>query len=159
MSGNGDGTFGPPTDYDSNSNGYGGPGFAGDFNSDGVSDLAVPGQTSSNVPVVLLYLSTPAADLRPTALNFGSEQVGKTSSPKKVKLTNDGNSKLKISGITVSGDFREQNNCGKGLAVGKSCTIQVSFKPTQKGIRTGQVTIADNAPAHTQKIALQGTGK
>ena len=159
VSGNGDGTFGPPTDYDSNSNGYGQAGFAGDFNSDGVSDLAIPGQSSSNAPVVFLFLSTPTPNLRPTALNFGSEQVGKTSSPKKVKLTNDGNSKLTISSIAVSGDFREQNNCGKGLAVGKSCTIQVSFKPTQKGIRTGQVTIADNAPAHTQKVALQGTGK
>ena len=160
MSGNGDGTFGPPTDYDSNSNGYGAAGFAGDFNSDGVSDLGIPGQSpASNSPLVFLYLSTPTPNLLPTALNFGSEQVGKTSSPKKVKLTNAGNAKLKISSITVSGDFLEQNNCGKGLAVGKSCTIQVSFKPTQKGIRSGQMTVADNAPAHTQKVALQGMGK
>jgi len=157
VNGNGDGTFGPPTEYDSNA--YGGSGFAGDFNSDGVSDLGIPGQTLSNAPVVFLYLSTPTPDLVPTFLNFASEQVGKTSSPKKVKLTNDGNSKLKISGITVSGDFLEQNNCGKGLAVGKSCTIQVSFKPTQKGILKGDVTISDNAPGRTQKIALQGTGK
>ncbi len=160
MSGNGDGTFGPPTDYDSNSNGYGGAGFAGDFNSDGVADLANPGQSpASNTPVVFLYLSTPTPNLFPTALNFGSEQVGKTSSPKKIKLTNTGNAKLKISSVTVSGDFLEQNNCGKGLAVGKSCTIQVSFKPTQKGIRTGQVTLTDNAPGRIQKVALHGTGK
>jgi len=159
LSGNGEGTFGSPTEYDSNSNGYGGGGFAGDFNSDGVADFGIPGQTSSNAPVVFLYLSTPTPNLRPIALNFGSEQVGKTSSPKNVKLTNDGNSKLKISSITVSGDFLEQNNCGKGLAVGKSCTIQVSFKPTQKGILKGEVSIADNAPGRTEKVALQGTGK
>lgn len=158
MRGNGDGTFQSPFDYASY--GLGVVAVAGDFNSDGVSDLGIPGQiATSNTPVVSLYLSTPTPNLLPTALNFGSEQVGKTSPPKKVKLTNAGNAKLKISGITVSGDFLEQNNCGKGLAVGKSCSIQVSFKPTQKGIRAGQVTIADNAPAHTQKVALQGMGK
>jgi hypothetical protein len=160
MSGNGDGTFGLPTEYDSNSNGYGIGGFAGDFNSDGVSDLAIPGQNStSNTPVVFLYLSTPSPNLRPTALNFGTVQVGKTSFPKKVKLATFGNSRLKISSIAVSGDFLEKNNCGKGLAVGKSCTIQVSFKPQAKGVRTGEVTITDNAPGRTQKVSLRGTGK
>jgi hypothetical protein len=161
MGGNGDGTFGPPTEFDSDSNGYGTASpIAGDFNSDGVSDLGLPGENPlTNAPVVFLYLSTPTPNLQPTALNFGSEQVGKTSSPKKVKLTNAGNSKLKISSITVSGDFLEQNNCGKGLAVGKSCTIQISFKPTAKGVRTGDVSVADNAPGRTQKISLQGTGK
>jgi hypothetical protein len=104
-------------------------------------------------------LSTPSPSLRPAALNFGAEPVGKTSSPKKVKLTNAGNAKLKISSINVSGDFLEQSNCGKGLAVGKSCTIQVSFKPQTKGIRTGEVSIADNAPGHTQRVSLKGTGK
>jgi hypothetical protein len=160
MIGNGDGTFGPPEEYDSNSNGFQAGEVAGDFNSDGVSDLGIAGQDpTSNTPVVFLYLSTPTPNLLPTALNFGAVPVGKTSSPKKVKLTNTGNSKLKISNITVSGDFLQQNNCGKGLAVGKSCTIQVSFKPKAKGIRTGEVSIADNAPGRTQKIHLKGTGK
>jgi hypothetical protein len=92
-------------------------------------------------------------------LNFGTVQVGKTSFPKNVKLTNFGNAKLKISSITVSGDFLEQNTCGKGLAVGKSCTIRVSFKPQAKGIRIGQVSIADNAPGGRQIVPLRGTGK
>jgi len=162
MNGNGDGTFGPPMEYDSNSNGQAVNALAGDFNSDGVSDLGIPGQiytSTGYLPVVFLYLSTPAPNLFPSALNFGAEPVGKTSPPKKVTLTNVGNAKLKISGITVSGDFLEQNNCGKGLAVGKRCTIQVSFKPQAKGIRTGQVTIADNASDHSQKVSLKGTGK
>jgi hypothetical protein len=158
MIGNGDGTFGLPQEYDSASNGYQLGAAVGDFNSDGVSDLAIPG-SSSNAPVVFLYLSTPTPSLLPTALNFGAEQVGKTSSPKKVKLTNEGNAELKISSITVSGDFLEQNNCGKGLAVGKSCTIQVSFKPQAKGVRMGVVTVTDNAPGRRQTVSLKGTGK
>ena len=160
MIGNGDGTFGPPEGYDSNSNGFQAGAVAGDFNSDGVSDLGILGQDpTSNTPIVFEYLSTPTPNLFPTALTFGAEQVGKTSSPKKVRLTNDGNAKFKISSITVSGDFLQQNNCGKGLAVGRSCTIQVSFRPQAKGIRTGQVTIADNAPGRRQKFSLKGTGK
>ena len=158
MSGNGDGTFQFPFDYFGSGLGVGV--IAGDFNSDGVSDLGIPGQIStSNAPVVFLYLSTPTPNLFPTALNFGGEPVGQTSAPKKVKLTNAGNARLKISSITVSGDFLQTNNCGKGLAVGKTCTIQVSFKPKVKGLRTGQLSITDNAPGHTQKVSLKGVGK
>jgi hypothetical protein len=160
MGGNGDGTFGLPVEFDANSNGFGGGGVFGDFNSDGVSDLGIAGSTtSSNTPVVFLYLSTPTPNVSPTAVSFGPEQVGKTSSPRKVRLTNAGNARLNISGITVSGDFLEQHSCGKSLAVGQSCTIQVNFKPRAKGIRTGQVTITDNAPGRTQRISLKGTGK
>jgi hypothetical protein len=160
MIGNGDGTFGPPQEYDYSSNGNQPNVVAGDFNSDGVSDLGIPGQSStSNTPVVFLYLSTPTPNLLPTALDFGGEPVGKTSSPRKVKLSNTGNARLKISSITVSGDFLEQDNCGKGLAAGRSCTIQISFKPQAKGIRRGQVTIADSAPGHRQRVSLKGTGE
>jgi hypothetical protein len=160
VSGNGDGTFGPPVEYDGNSNGFGGAQVIGDFNSDGVSDLGITGASpTSNAPVVFLYLSTPTPNVSPTAVSFGPVQVGKTSSPRKVRLTNAGNARLNISHITVSGDFLEQHSCGKTLAVGQSCTIQVNFKPRAKGIRTGQVTITDNAPGRTQRISLKGTGK
>jgi VCBS repeat protein/HYDIN/CFA65/VesB family protein len=160
MRGNGDGTFGPPTEYDSTSNGQTGGIAAADFNSDGVGDLAIPGQAgNSNAPVIFLYLSTPTPNLRPTVLVFGAVQVGKTSPAKEVTLSNTGNSKLIISSITASGDFLQQNNCGTGLNAGKSCTIQVSFKPQAKGIRKGDVSIVDNAPGKTQNVHLQGTGK
>jgi hypothetical protein len=160
MSGNGDGTFGPPIAYDALANGYSANLVAGDFNTDGVRDLGITGQSStSNTPAIFLYLSTPTPNLFPTALDFGAEAVGKTSSPKKVRLTNSGNAKLKISKIAVSGDFLQQNGCGTSLAVGTSCTISVSFKPQAKGIRTGDVTISDNAPGGRQKVFLKGTGK
>jgi hypothetical protein len=160
MRGHGDGTFGPPVEYDSTSNGQNTGMVGADFNSDGVGDLAIPGQTgANNTSVVFLYLSTPTPNLRPSSLTFGAVQVGKTSAAKNVKLSNTGNSKLKISSITVSGDFVQQNNCGTGLNAGKSCTIQVSFKPQAKGIRKGDVSIVDNAPGKTQNVHLLGTGK
>ena len=158
--GNGDGTFGNSVEFDVPSN-YRATPSAGDFNSDGVADLAIPAQVYSGgyQNVVFLYLSAPAPSLRPTTLKFAGVPVGQTSPPKKVRLSNIGNSKMKISAITVSGDFLETNNCGKGLAIGKSCTVQVSFKPQSKGVRTGEVSIADNAPGGMQKLSLKGTGK
>jgi hypothetical protein len=158
--GNGDGTFGSSVEFDVPSN-YRTIPSAGDFNSDGVADLVIPAQVynAGYQNVVFLYLSAPAPSLRPTALKFGGEPIGQTSPAKKVRLSNIGNSRMKISTISVSGDFLQTNNCGKGLAVGKSCTIKVSFKPTSKGIRTGEVSIADNAPGKTQKVSLRGIGK
>jgi hypothetical protein len=158
--GNGDGTFGNSVEFDVPSGDRTIP-SVGDFNSDGVEDIAIPAQVYNGnyEGVVFLYLSSPTPSLRPTALKFAGEPVGQTSPPKKVRLSNIGNSKLKISAISVSGDFLETNNCGKGLAIGKSCTIQVSFKPTSKGIRTGELSIVDNAPGKTQKVSLKGTGK
>jgi hypothetical protein len=72
-------------------------------------------------------------------------------------LTNSGNGPLKFS-ITVTGDFLQTSNCGKRREIGKSCTIEVSFKPKSKGVRTGLVRIADNASASPQTVHLKGTG-
>jgi hypothetical protein len=157
--GNGDGTFVLPSAYDSF--GYYGNSVlvVGDFNGDGVADIGLAGATAQNTAVELLYLSTPAPSLFPNSLNFGKVQVGKTSSPKKVSFTNIGNSGMKISSIKVSGDFVEKNDCGKSLAVGKSCTIQVSFKPTQKGTHKGTVSISDNAPGSPHYVDLTGIGQ
>jgi len=45
------------------------------------------------------------------------------------------------------------------VAPAASCLIKVSFTPTQTGLRTGAVTITDNAADSPQSIALSGTGK
>jgi hypothetical protein len=94
----------------------------------------------------------------PISLNFGTEPVRKTAAPKKITLTNSGNGPLKLSIIIVTGDFLQTNNCGKRREIGKSCTIEVSFKPKSKGVRTGLVRIADNASASPQTEHLKGTG-
>jgi hypothetical protein len=45
------------------------------------------------------------------------------------------------------------------VAAGASCTINVTFKPTAGGTRTGAVTISDNASASPQTVALTGTAE
>ncbi len=76
-------------------------------------------------------------------------------------LTNTGTSTLNISSITTSGDFGQiasTKPCGSTLAAGKSCTIDVTFTPTEVGARTGTLTLTDNSPSSPQTVALSGTG-
>lgn len=100
----------------------------------------------------------PAAALSPTSLTFSSQNVGTTSAAQAVTLTNSGNIAMTISGITISGDFAQTNNCAATLAVNSSCTINVKFTPTATGTRSGTLTVTDNAPGSPQTVGLSGTG-
>ena len=65
---------------------------------------------------------------------------------------------LGIVGIRASGDFSQTHTCGPSVAVGASCTLSVTFKPTATGTRTGTLTITDNSIPPTQTVSLTGTG-
>src|SRR5260370_17714507 len=61
--------------------------------------------------------------------------------------------------VTVSGDFLQSNNCPSRVAPGANCTVNVSFKPTAVGARTGVLLLTDNASASPQNVLLTGTGQ
>jgi kumamolisin len=106
--------------------------------------------------------SGPTVTVSPTSLKFPKTAEGATSAKKPVTLTNTGTSTLDISNIATSGDFGQTTSskpCGSTLAAGKSCTIEVTFTPTQAGARTGTLTITDNSPSSPQTVALSGTGE
>lgn len=93
-------------------------------------------------------------------LTFPARPVGTTSAALFVTLSNTGAADaLGITSIAANGDFHVMSNtCGTSLAAGNSCTIGITFRPTQTGTRTGTLTIKDfnvNSP-HT--VALSGTG-
>ena len=162
--GGGDGRFdGPVTlPYSSTSTAGSIGGFSvADFNSDGKLDFLYAGNNpegSTNVQVLL----GSAASISPTTTFEYENQVGKTSTPQKVVLSNVGNGGLKISGISITGtgaaQFAQQNNCGAGLASDKSCLIQVVFKPTADGTFTAAVSIAYEGAGSPQSIPLLGLG-
>jgi hypothetical protein len=102
--------------------------------------------------------TAPVVSLSPTSLTFPAQRLGTSSSAQSVTLTNTGNATLSITSISTSGDFSQTNTCGFSVAVGASCTITVTFKPTAAGTRTGAVTITDNASPATQTVSLTGTG-
>ena len=53
----------------------------------------------------------------------------------------------------------QTNTCGTSLAVKKSCSISVTFTPTQTGTRLGALMISDNATGSPQSVSLSGVGK
>jgi hypothetical protein len=104
----------------------------------------------------------PAVTLAPTSLVWGKVLVGVTKGPKVITLTNSGTATLNIGSIAASGDFALATGlkpCGSTLAAGKFCKIRVTFTPTQIGLRSGNVTITDNAGNSPQQVPLSGTGK
>jgi hypothetical protein len=123
-----------------------------------------------NVPGSPQQVSLTAQVIDPLALpsvinwNFGTQKVNTSSAPKAITLSNPGLTALTINSnsITISGgnssDFSETNNCPASLAPKTSCTIDVAFKPTAKGLRSSSLVIIDNAFNNPQRISLSGTG-
>jgi hypothetical protein len=100
----------------------------------------------------------PYVKLTPSTLTFAGQNVGTTSPAQNVTLKNTGTASLTITSIAATGDYAQTNTCGSGLAANKSCTISVTFTPTQAGMRTGAVNVTDNAIGSPQSVALSGTG-
>ena len=133
----------------------------------GTSTVTITGTSGSLTATTTLQLTVtagggPVVTLAPTSLTWGAVLVGTTKGPKVVVLTNSGTATLNIGSITASGDFALTTGlkpCGSTLAAGKNCKIRVTFTPTQIGLRSGAVTITDNAPNSPQQVPLTGTGK
>jgi hypothetical protein len=92
------------------------------------------------------------------SLTFPSTGIGQSSAAQSLLLTNTGNLSLNETGISVTGDFSETDNCSGGINVGAACAISVTFKPTAAGTRTGTLSIADDGPGSPHVINLTGTG-
>ncbi len=151
---NGDGTFQPPVYYPAG----GEPRFvvAGDFNGDHKLDL-LDSYYERDQAIVLL--NTGVVSLSPTtALQYSPQLIGTASPRQTVTLTNTGTSALTISSIVATGPFRESNTCGKIVAAGAECKIEVSFQSQTIGDAFGSISISDSASSRPQVIALRAEG-
>jgi len=78
-----------------------------------------------------------------------------------VKLTNTAEIPLASISISVTGDFHVINDCPSSLAAHASCSLSVTFTPTELGSRTGTLTVHDNWAGnaiHPPTVALSGSG-
>ncbi|HET9281327.1 MAG TPA: choice-of-anchor D domain-containing protein [Candidatus Angelobacter sp.] len=95
----------------------------------------------------------------PSSLNFGAEYVGVASAAQSVTLTNTGTMTLTISSFTITADYEQTNNCGASLAPGASCILNVDFRPTTTGLRTGTLFVTGNVfGTPPPVVTLSGTG-
>jgi hypothetical protein len=91
-------------------------------------------------------------------MTFATELVGTTSPAQSITLSNYGTTTVNITGITVTTDFGETDNCGSSLVSGASCTVNVTSTPTATGFVTGTLSVTDSAPGTPQTVSLSGSG-
>jgi hypothetical protein len=101
--------------------------------------------------------SAPLVYAAQSSLTFAPVAVGTSYTPQTVTITNTGPATANVSGVSVSGDYSQTNNCGS-LPTGSSCVVSVTFHPSVSGTRTGTLTVSSNAGNGAATVSLTGTG-
>ncbi len=106
-------------------------------------------------------IAPPGVSLSPSVMpGFPATALGVISAPQVVTLTNNGGLPLSIGSIATSGDFviAQGGTCGTNLAASGTCTIPIAFAPSAGGLRSGNLTITDNAGNSPNTLSLSGNG-
>jgi Abnormal spindle-like microcephaly-assoc'd, ASPM-SPD-2-Hydin len=109
-------------------------------------------QLTGNLPVPALSISpSPVAD-------SGAVAIGVINPWQSISVYSVGTAPATITNISVTGDFSQTGNCIGVLPVSESCYVNVFFRPTAAGVRTGTLLITDDSSGSPQSIPLSGTG-
>jgi hypothetical protein len=134
-------------------------------------NVAAPA-TSQSIPLTGT-VTIPTYTVSPTAISFPNQAINTTSAAQTVTITNTGTVPLPLTNIALGGTnrnrFAETNTCGanafrpfpSSLAVGASCTVSTTFRPTTATANTASMTISVGGgatPAQTV-VPLTGTGQ
>ncbi len=97
------------------------------------------------------------ATMTPTTQDFGNQAVGFQSAPATFTIRNNSIFAVSVDSVTTTGDFVvASNSCGNSIPTQGTCTLDVAFKPTALGPRTGTVKAAVSG---TNLVSsLTGTG-
>ncbi len=102
---------------------------------------------------------TPSLVLAPGTLSFPTTTVGSTSASQSVTLRNTGTGAATLSTPTSSADFNiAGTTCGSTLNPGSSCTLSISFSPSQNATELGTASISDGTTMYTVSLNGAGTG-
>jgi hypothetical protein len=108
-------------------------------------------------------LSPPESfSINPTSVEFGNQMVNTTSAPRAVTVTNTGSTPQPVRG-RVGGtpgqweNFASTNDCPTMLAVGASCTLNITFTPSATGGRGASLAV-DGTFEEEGFVNLGGTG-
>lgn len=97
-------------------------------------------------------------------LVFKEQPIGKTSGHQAVTVINRANAPRIITGIDISGNFAQTNDCPQELMVGDSCTFDVTFTPVAVGLTHGSLEISCIDPLFSTvklwaTVDFSGSGK
>lgn len=112
----------------------------------------------SQTPLPPLILSTRSCPVTESSQTFQPQLVGTTSPVYQIGVSNPIEQTMTISSIVTTGDFAETDNCNVPITGDNFCTLNVTFRPTTGGTRTGTITITDTAAGSPHVIALNGIG-
>ncbi len=111
--------------------------------------------------------NAPNISISPSSYNFGSVNVGTSSSPQTFTISNTGTADLIISSMSITGSDSDQFTLQAGtctsltptISAGGSCTVTVTFSPTSEGSKTASLQISSNdSDTPTLNVSLSGTG-
>jgi hypothetical protein len=153
--GNGDGTFQPRQIFSVPASGGNCCVVAGDFNGDGLLDIA---QTDGNS---LVLLSGVASVLSATYIEFGTVKAGSRAT-RAVTISNIGNAPFTINKVKLlsqePGNWSSTNDCPSSLAAGANCTATIVFKPKIKANYKADLSISNSAINGLQVVSISGIG-
>jgi len=107
---------------------------------------------------------TSSATVAPGQLSFPAQGIGSTSAAQIITLTSSGSTPFQITSIQIGGDFAQTTTCpvlaspgtSAGVIGGSSCSLFVTFTPTDKGQRAGVLTV-NGTNGLSIAIPLSGT--
>jgi uncharacterized repeat protein (TIGR03803 family) len=123
----------------------------------GAFQIALGGQADAFVAKISMA-NVPSVVWTPPSLTFSAQAVGTTSAAQNDQMSDFGTGPLIITNIVASGDFAQSNDCAGTVPPARFCTLSVIFTPTATGIRTGAITITDDAPGSPHELPLTGAG-
>lgn len=115
-------------------------------------------QGTSGLPISIPVVVLPPLGASPRLLSFPGTPVGTSSVHQTVTLINSSKSSINILGVSAAGDFSQTSTCTSPLATEDTCSIDVVFRPSAVGARTGSVGVTSDSTPATLTIPLTGTG-
>ncbi len=127
-----------------------------------IASLQITSDAATSLEFVsLIATAAPSTlTLSPTPLDFGAVLLG-TSTSQTVQVSNTGGAPVVFGAIAITGDYIAASTCpsvGLSLAANTGCTIDVTFRPSASGSRTGFLSVATTASTNPLTVALSGVG-
>lgn len=99
----------------------------------------------------------------PDAVDFGTVEIG-SEAARSITLTNISSLPLKFNSFSLEDRIRyfqlDKNTCANNqLEMGKTCNLEVIFKPLDPGVYERFVEISDNAKGSPRKVLVRGVGE